>query len=143
MNKEIELLFNYLKTNSTTSISNIGTLGLLLGQMGDYIKAKKYYQIMLDELPIDHSGVPIILNNIWILYSDSGNNKKALENYTKSYEGYKKRNVPENDLLFVNLYHIHFIPFSSLHGYMNEKNVRRTSITYQSAENAQKKTDHL
>ena len=60
---------------------------------------------MLDELPIDHIGVPIILNNIGILYSDSGNNKKALENYTKSYESYKKQNVSENDLLFANLHH--------------------------------------
>ncbi|CAF2738492.1 unnamed protein product [Rotaria sp. Silwood2] len=105
VNKEIDMLFNYLKTNSTTSISNIGTLGLLLGQMGDYVKAERYYQMMLNELPKGHCGRPIILNNMGILYSDMGDNKKALKYYRKSYETYKMQKVSENDLLFANLYH--------------------------------------
>ncbi|CAF3383740.1 unnamed protein product [Rotaria socialis] len=105
LDNEIEILFNYFKTNSTTSISNISTLGVLLAQMGDYKKAEKYYQMMLDKLPIDHCGVPIILNNMGILYYEMHDDEKALEYYKKSYESYKMQNVSENDLLFGNLYH--------------------------------------
>ncbi|CAF4983934.1 unnamed protein product, partial [Rotaria magnacalcarata] len=40
--------------------------------------------MMLDELSTDHCGVPIILNNMGVLYNDMGNDKKALEYYKKS-----------------------------------------------------------
>ncbi|CAF3338447.1 unnamed protein product [Rotaria socialis] len=120
---EIDMLFNYFKMNSTTSISNVGTLGLLLGEMGEYEKAEKYYQMMLDELSTDHCGVPIILNNMGVLYNDMGNDEKALEYYKKSYESYKMQNVSENDLLLANLYH----NMGSLY-YENEYN--KTALKY-------------
>lgn len=104
VNKEIDMLFSYLKMNSTTSISNIGTLGLLLSQMGNYMKAKRYYEIMLNELPSDHSAVPVILNNIGLSYHNKGYYEEALKYYEKSHEGYKKQNNPENALLLASLY---------------------------------------
>ncbi|CAF1011587.1 unnamed protein product [Rotaria sp. Silwood1] len=123
VNKEIEMLFNYLKTNSTTSISNIGTLGLLLGQRGDYEKAERYYQMILNELPEDHWGVPIIFNNMGVLYNDMGHNKKALKYYTKSYETYQMQKVSENDILYANLYH-------NMGSLYYENNDNKTALKY-------------
>ncbi|CAF1321355.1 unnamed protein product [Didymodactylos carnosus] len=105
VNKDIDMLFNYLKMDVTTSISNIATLGSLLSQMGKYNKAKRYYQMMLDELPSDDPAIPLLLNNIGKLYSHVGNYKKALEYYTESDKKYKMQKLSENVLLLASLYH--------------------------------------
>ncbi|CAF1152694.1 unnamed protein product [Didymodactylos carnosus] len=115
-----------------TNMSNFGTgeeeillsMGsLLLRQMGEYKKAEKYYQMMLDELPIDHCRVSVILNNMGILYSDMGSDKKALKYYKKSYESCKMQNVSENDLLLANLYH-------NMGSLYHENNDNETALKY-------------
>ncbi|CAF3446513.1 unnamed protein product, partial [Rotaria sp. Silwood2] len=63
--------------------TSLPTLGKFLSNMGKYNKAEKYYEILLEQLPSDHSEIPKVYSGIGKLKEDMGEYNKAITAYGK------------------------------------------------------------
>ncbi|UJR18513.1 hypothetical protein I4U23_005420 [Adineta vaga] len=83
-NKDIEQFIEFLRKEINHSDTTLATLGNFLVYSNEYDKAETYYQILLNELPLDHEDIPTIYNNIGLVYDLKGNHTHALQYYNKS-----------------------------------------------------------
>jgi tetratricopeptide (TPR) repeat protein len=89
MCSELNELMQYYKTQLTgdkDSDSGLLALGGFLSEMGDYARAERYYQILLDELPFEHHDIGHIYNNLGVLYAAQGQFKAAIDQYKRALD---------------------------------------------------------
>ena len=61
-------------------------LGVLLSTIGDFERAKRFYNYLLAELPPDHVDIGILYNNLGEIYRKEGRCEDALSYYRKAVE---------------------------------------------------------
>ena len=69
---------------------SLGTLGIVLVRMGDYKKAERYFQMIVEHLPRTHSALPQAFSSLGIIYENSGEYYKALEYQQQALELYTR-----------------------------------------------------
>ncbi|CAF3921759.1 unnamed protein product [Rotaria sordida] len=68
------------------------SLGSALIKMGDYNKAERYFQIILEHVSQNQTTVPLIYTYLGIIYHNKGDYQKALEYHQTALEYYIERN---------------------------------------------------
>ncbi|CAF3909655.1 unnamed protein product, partial [Rotaria sp. Silwood1] len=83
-NNDIKQFIEFLRKEIDSTNTTVATLGNFLVYSNEYDKAETYYQMLLKELPPAHEDIPIIYNNIGLVYDLKGNHTRALQYYNKS-----------------------------------------------------------
>jgi tetratricopeptide (TPR) repeat protein len=93
--KGFKELKNYYMTHEFgDSITTPLPFANLLRGMGDFDKAEEYYKLAIDELPSSHEDVPLVYNNLGLLYLDKNMSARAIEYCKKALELAHKRLPP-------------------------------------------------
>lgn len=85
-------------SNRLSSVGKYGKIGEFYEDMGDYVRAVKYYEesvkILEETVPINHPLLSVCYKNIARLYDEIGEFSKANEFYGRSLKAKEKAQVP-------------------------------------------------
>jgi tetratricopeptide (TPR) repeat protein len=68
------------------------SLGSVLIKMGDYDKAERYFQIILEHVSTNQATIPLVYTHLGIIYHNKGDYQKAVKYHQQALEYYTKRN---------------------------------------------------
>ncbi|CAM4956883.1 unnamed protein product [Rotaria socialis] len=83
--EEVENLFAYF-TQHIGKQPSILEFGVLLSKIGDFERAKRFYQRLLVELPSDDIDLGVLYNNLGEIYRQQGYSNEAMEYYKKAIQ---------------------------------------------------------
>ncbi|CAF4899588.1 unnamed protein product, partial [Rotaria sp. Silwood1] len=81
--KEVEDLLTYF-TRLIGQQPSILDLGVLLSKIGDFERAKRFYQRLLVELPLDYIDLGVLYNNLGEIYRQQGYLNETMKYYKKA-----------------------------------------------------------
>ncbi len=82
-------------------VTNYLALGKILQQMGQYDQVQTYYELLLAELPANHSDIPAIYSGLGAAISSMKNNSKLAMKYSKQSLTLQQKTFMNNILLFI------------------------------------------
>ena len=98
--QELNDLFDVWKSEIGETNSLL-TLGALLFHMDNLTGAERYYKLLRDELPKDHSDQPLILNNLGQIALSTHQMDEALQLFNQALQGYAVDTVPRENLIAI------------------------------------------
>ncbi|CAF5113340.1 unnamed protein product [Rotaria sp. Silwood1] len=96
---KLDDLENYLKTETNTTFTCLG-LGRILQKMGEYDQAQALYEILLAELPANHSDVFAIYNDLGMALFKIQKNPQITLNYLLQSLTLSMKTFPKYFLMF-------------------------------------------
>ncbi|CAF0932356.1 unnamed protein product [Didymodactylos carnosus] len=85
---ELQMIHDLMQNKVGESLTYL-TFGNFLSQIGENGLGLKYYQLLLNEIPLDHSSISVIKNNIGVIYSINGQYSAAAKSYDSAFENLK------------------------------------------------------
>ncbi|CAF3746194.1 unnamed protein product [Rotaria sp. Silwood1] len=96
-------IYDYMKNeyDKSEGESSIFSFGILLFKMGQYDKAQKYYNHLLNELPRDHPDLAPCYHNLGMIANNNGNYDEGLKWFNKALEIYTRTHKFDDPILAV------------------------------------------